>query len=99
MFHKPSYSGVMQFIALHQPLFRIEIHMKMRRKLTYTILGAALTLGGMYYAPPSRPQTPRKMTTEHEVDAIINAVRKGEFSTVQTLIEGRFRQLVNARAA
>jgi ankyrin repeat protein len=70
--------------------------MNMRQKLTYTILGAALMLGGVLCATIS-PLNAQKSDYGTQVDAIINAVRKGEFSTVQTLIEGN-RQLVNARA-
>ena len=67
----------------------------MRQKVTYTILGAALMLGGMLYAAIS-PSNAQRNDYGTQVDAVIDAVRKGEFSTVKTLIEGD-RRLINAR--
>ena len=60
--------------------------MNMRQKLTYTILGAALMLGGMLCAAIS-PLNAQKSDYGTRMDAVINAVRKGELSTVKTLVE------------
>ena len=70
--------------------------MNTRQKLSYTTLGAALMLGGMLYAAIS-PSNAQRNDYGTQVDAVIDAVRKGEFSTVKTLIEGD-RRLANARA-
>ena len=60
--------------------------MNMRQKLTYTILGAALMLGGVLCATIS-PLNAQKSDYGTRMDAVINAVRKGDLSTVKTLVE------------
>ena len=64
--------------------------MKMTQKLTYTILGAALMLGGVL-CPTISPLNAQKDDYGTRVDAVINAVRKGDLSTVKTLVEGDSR--------
>ncbi len=69
--------------------------MNTKQKLTYTTLGAALMLGSMFCAAIS-PVNAQKDDYGAQVDAIINAVRKGDLAGVKTLVEGD-RRLVNAR--
>ena len=64
-------------------------------KLTYTILGAALLVSNMFCAAIS-PLDAQTDDYGAQMDAIINAVRKGDLPTVKTLVEGD-RRLADAR--
>lgn len=68
----------------------------MRSRVTYTLLGAVLILGGMSCVAIS-PLDAQKDKYGAHVDAIVNAVREGDLSMVRNLVE-EDRQLVNARA-
>ena len=70
--------------------------MKVRQKFTYTILGAALMLGGVYSAATASLNAEEDDKGAH-VDAIIKAVQEGDFAAVKSLVE-EDRRLVNARA-
>ena len=83
-------------MACYQPPLRMEIHMKVRQKFTYTILVAALILGSVYSAAAAALNAEEDDKGAH-VDAIIKAVQEGDFAAVKSLVEGD-RRLVNARA-
>ncbi len=67
--------------------------MNVRWKLTYTIL----VVGGMLYAAIS-PLNAQKSDYGARVDAIIDAVKKGDLKKVKTLVE-EDRRLANARVS
>ena len=69
--------------------------MKVRQKFTYTILGAALMLGGVYSAATASLNAEEDDKGAH-VDAIVNAVREGDLSAVKEFLE-EDRRLANAR--
>ncbi|MDE0299157.1 MAG: ankyrin repeat domain-containing protein [Candidatus Poribacteria bacterium] len=68
----------------------------LRLKITYTVLGVALVLGSVHSAAIAALNAEDNENGAH-VDAIIKAVREGDFAAVKSLVEGDSR-LANARA-